>query len=163
MNKMRDPVIATIALGANLGDAAQQVRTAMQSIWAHPDISAVAESDLYTSPAFQSDGPDYVNAVIQVDTTLTAPALWRVMANIEQQAGRERPYRWAPRTLDLDLIFYGSGQLSSAELTVPHPRWAERAFVVKPLAQIAPHLVTDLVLLAVRDQQISRLKVPSGS
>lgn len=159
---MRDPVIATIALGANLGEAAQQLHTAMRSIGAHPEITTIAESSLYSSPAFQSDGPDYLNAVMQVRTTLTAPSIWRLMSSIEAQAGRERPYRWAPRTLDLDLIFYGSASLSGPELTVPHPRWAERAFVVCPLAEIAPHLVTDVILAATSDQPIERLKAPSG-
>ena len=155
---MRDPVIAAIALGANLGDAAQQVVGAMAVLESHAEISAIARSGLYRSPAFLSEGPDYINAVIMVRTMLTAPALWQVMSGIEAQFGRERPYRWAPRTLDLDLIFYGSAQMSGPHLTVPHPRWAERSFVVVPLAEIAPHLVPEEVVARVSSQPIARFK-----
>ncbi len=160
---MRESVIAAIALGANLGAAAQQVRGAMQSLGTLAEVSTIAESGLYSSPAFQSHGPDYVNAVMLVNTTLTAPALWQAMCGIEAQFGRERPYRWAPRTLDLDLIFYGSAHLSGPHLTVPHPRWTERAFVVVPLTEIAPHLVPQEVAAAVIGQPIERLMAQASS
>lgn len=104
-----------------------------------------------------ADGPDYTNAVVAVSTTLTAPALLQVLQTIELQHGRTRNFRNAPRTLDLDLLLYGDGRINSPELTVPHPRMALRAFVLVPLAEIAPDRVTAAQLAAVSGQAISRL------
>lgn len=103
-----------------------------------------------------SSGPDYLNAVAEVATTLTAPALLDALLAIEQAAGRERPYRNAPRTLDLDLLLYGEARIHSTRLTVPHPRMGERAFVLVPLAEIAPQLVSAAALRAVAGQRIER-------
>ncbi len=154
---MFEPVTAYIALGANLGDAAQAVRGAMDAIHALPDTQVSRRSALYLTTPVDSDGPDYVNAVIEVKTTLRAPHLLEQLQKIEQGAGRKRPYRNAPRTLDLDILLFGGGHISSPALTVPHPRMAQRAFVLKPLAEIAPHLVKPAQLRAVRDQAIEKL------
>jgi 2-amino-4-hydroxy-6-hydroxymethyldihydropteridine diphosphokinase len=102
-------------------------------------------------------GPDYVNAVVALQTRLTAPALLAELQQIERLAGRERPYRNAPRTLDLDLLLYGSARIDSASLTVPHPRMMQRAFVLVPLAEVAPGLVSAEQLKAVEHQAIERL------
>ena len=102
-------------------------------------------------------GPDYLNAVVALETRLSAPALLDALQALELQAGRERPYRNAPRTLDLDVLLYGSARIESARLTVPHPRMLLRAFVLRPLAEIAPDLVSANQLEAVRDQTIERL------
>jgi 2-amino-4-hydroxy-6-hydroxymethyldihydropteridine diphosphokinase len=102
-------------------------------------------------------GSDYLNAVVEVQTGLSAPALLQSLQQIEQAAGRERPYPNAPRTLDLDLLLYGSASIESAHLTVPHPRMWERAFVLAPLAEIMPGLVSVAQLMAVAQQRIEKL------
>ena len=152
----RPEVLACVGLGANLGDAAQAVRDAITSLAATPGVSLVQASSLYRSAPVDATGPDYINAVACIATTLTAPALLRVLQAIEQAAGRKRPYRNAPRTLDLDLLLYGDARVASPELTVPHPRMGERAFVLLPLREIAPALVGDAALLAVKAQPITR-------
>ncbi len=93
-----------------------------------------------------------------MDTALTAPGLLHALQALEQAAGRERPYPNAPRTLDLDLIFYGDARMSSPQLTLPHPRWRERAFVVCPLRDVAPERVSDDLWAAVMGQDIERLE-----
>lgn len=150
-------VTAFIALGANLGDAASTVRKAMDSIHALPHTQVVQRSSLYLTTPVDSDGPDYVNAVVEVLTSLCAPNLLEQLKIVEQSAGRKRPYRNAPRTLDLDIVLFGSGHISSPALVVPHPRMWERAFVLRPLAEIAPALVSPKQIRAVRDQYIEKL------
>jgi 2-amino-4-hydroxy-6-hydroxymethyldihydropteridine diphosphokinase len=153
----REPVTAWIGLGANLGDARQAVRDAIEAIGQLPGTAVTQQSSLYRSAPVEAGGPDYVNAVIEIRTALTAPGLLAQLQRIEQGAGRTRPYRNAPRTLDLDLLLFGSGSISSAQLTVPHPRMRERAFVLLPLAEIAPHAVPPEALAAVTSQVIARM------
>ena len=102
-------------------------------------------------------GGDYINAVLEIDTRLPAPILLQHLQQIEQAAGRERPYVNAPRTLDLDLLLYGDGRIDSPQLTVPHPRMWQRAFVLLPLAEIAPALVSQDAFTAVQGQTVSIL------
>jgi len=154
---VRDAVTAYVALGANLGDAVDAVRRAIAAIAALPQTELIAASALYRTAPVDSSGPDYVNAVVAIATRLPAPQLLARLQTLETDAGRERPYRNAPRTLDLDLLLYGSARIESATLTVPHPRMDERAFVLVPLAEIAPQLVTASRLAAVADQRIERL------
>ena len=104
-----------------------------------------------------SSGPDYLNAVAELSTALSAPELLRHLQAIEQRAGRERPYPNAPRTLDLDLLLHGSAHIESPALCVPHPRMRQRAFVLVPLAEIAPTLVSAAQLDAVAHQAVARL------
>ncbi|MDP1780531.1 MAG: 2-amino-4-hydroxy-6-hydroxymethyldihydropteridine diphosphokinase [Hydrogenophaga sp.] len=153
----RAEVTAFVALGANLGDAAQALRDALKALGETPGIRLVRASSLYRTAPVQSTGPDYVNAVAEVSTTLTAPALLDALQAIEDGAGRQRPYRNAPRTLDLDLLLYGSARIDSPRLTVPHPRMAQRAFVLVPLAEIARALVSAGQLAAVADQTIEKI------
>ncbi len=150
----RSDVTAFVALGANLGDAAQALRDALKALGDMPGVRLVRTSSLYRTAPIQSTGPDYLNAVAEVSTTLTAPTLLDALQAIEQEAGRERPYRNAPRTLDLDLLLFGGASIDSSRLTVPHPRMFERAFVLVPLAEIAPSLVSTSQLSAVADQAI---------
>lgn len=154
---MRDLVTAYIGLGANLGSAAATVRAAMQKVASITGVTCTGRSTLYASAPVDSSGPDYVNAVMEVQTLLSAPQLLVHLQAIELEAGRQRPYRNAPRTLDLDLLLYGQSIIHSAELTVPHPRMWARAFVVLPLAEIAPALVSTVVLQAVGHQAIGRI------
>jgi 2-amino-4-hydroxy-6-hydroxymethyldihydropteridine diphosphokinase len=151
-------VPAFVALGANLGDAAQAVRAAIAALEALPEGKLTAASSLYTTAPVDSSGPDYVNAVVRLETGLTAPGLLHALQQIEADAGRTRPWRHAPRTLDLDLLLYGSAQIHSPQLEVPHPRMLERAFVLVPLAEIAPDLVDPEPLARVSFQAISRLQ-----
>ncbi|MDQ7746871.1 2-amino-4-hydroxy-6-hydroxymethyldihydropteridine diphosphokinase [Hydrogenophaga pseudoflava] len=156
-NAGRAEVTAYVALGANLGDAARTLRDALQTLGGTPGIRMTRASGLYRTAPVDSSGPDYLNAVAEVATTLSAPALLAALQGIENAAGRERPYRNAPRTLDLDLLLYGGARIDSPDLTVPHPRMWQRAFVLVPLAEIAPGLVTGHHLSAVADQAIERL------
>ena len=153
----RAEVTAFVALGANLGDAAQALRDALTALGGMPGVRVVRASSLYRTAPIQSTGPDYANAVAEVLTTLTATALLDTLQAIEQQAGRERPYRNAPRTLDLDLLLFGGARIDSPRLTVPHPRMGQRAFVLVPLAEIAPSLVSAAQLNAVTDQAVEKI------
>ena len=154
---MRAAVKAFVALGANLGDPAASVLRAIIDIAAIKGVSLLKRSSLYRSAPVQSSGPDYVNAVVEIETVLSAPDLLAALQRIERLAGRERPSRNAPRTLDLDLLIYGDARVESAALVVPHPRLGERAFVLLPLAEIAPHRVTAAQMHAVQGQAIERM------
>ena len=153
----RDPVVAYIGLGANLGEAQQALQDALQALARTPGIEQVVVSDFYRTAPIDATGPDFINAVAQVHTRLHAMGLLAVLQQIEQAAGRERPYRNAPRTLDLDLLLYGSGHIESPTLTVPHPRMGERAFVLVPLAALAPEVVLPEALEAVANQAIAKI------
>jgi 2-amino-4-hydroxy-6-hydroxymethyldihydropteridine diphosphokinase len=154
---MRDALTAYIALGANLGQAAQAVRIAMRHLGELPQTTLVRQSSLYRTAPVASGGPDYVNAVAEISTALTAPQLLAHLQGLEQQAGRERPYLNAPRTLDLDLLLFGSARIDSPRLQVPHPRMYQRAFVLVPLAEIAPALISREQLQQVAGQAVSPL------
>jgi 2-amino-4-hydroxy-6-hydroxymethyldihydropteridine diphosphokinase len=157
------PVTAYIALGANLGDAAQSVRDAIKAIDALPQVQVTKQSSLYKTAALESEAssPDYINAVIEINTTQPAYLLLEQLQKIEQKAGRNRPYPNAPRTLDLDILLYrdesGDAQIQTETLTIPHPRMWQRAFVLVPLAEIAPQLVSAERLEGVRGQGIERV------
>ncbi len=152
-----DAVTAYVALGANLGDARAVVTSAIAALGQLPGVRLEAASSLYRTAPVNAPGPDYINAVVEVATSLCAPGLLAALQAAEQAAGRERSYRNAPRTLDLDLLLYGHGRIDSPRLTVPHPRMAERAFVLVPLAEIAPARVSAAQLQAVAGQRIERL------
>jgi 2-amino-4-hydroxy-6-hydroxymethyldihydropteridine diphosphokinase len=164
-------VRAYIGLGGNLGDTLRHLRAASQALAQLPHSQLVQVSSLYQSAALNTDkavvqlgsGGDYLNAVAALETALTAPALLQALQSIEQQAGRQRPHRNAPRTLDLDLLLYGSACIASPALQVPHPRMLQRAFVLQPLAEIAPHQVSAAQLQAVQDQRIERLGLAWGA
>lgn len=153
-------VDAFVGLGANLGDAQQAVRAAVAAIGALEGVRLVSQSPLYGSAPVDAGGGDYVNAVVRVQTRLSAQELLHALRAIEAQAGRERPFRNAPRTLDLDVLLYGEQRIDTEELTVPHPRMAQRAFVLRPLADLAPELVPQSQLDAVADQLIWSLATP---
>lgn len=154
---MSQPVLAHVALGANLGDARATVRDAIAALDRLPQTRLLRASALYRSAPWEASGPDFINAVAAIETGLGAHELLHALQALELQAGRERPYRNAPRTLDLDLLLYGDAIIDSPELIVPHPRLRERAFVLLPLAEIAPTLVSAAELQAVAGQVIERL------
>lgn len=148
---------AYIGLGSNLGDGVAHLQEALESLARWPGLRLGSRSSFYRTAPVDADGPDYTNAVVAVSTLLTAPALLQALQAVEQQHGRTRAYRNAPRTLDLDLLCYGSARIDSPRLQVPHPRMAQRAFVLVPLAEIAPDLVSASQLTAVHGQAIVRL------
>jgi 2-amino-4-hydroxy-6-hydroxymethyldihydropteridine diphosphokinase len=153
-------VVAYVALGANLGDSRATVRKAMDAIGQLPKTRMTRCSALYSTSPIDSIGPDYVNAVVELETQLGPLELLDALQALESCAGRERPYRNAPRTLDLDVLLYGDLLMVSERLYIPHPRMNERAFVLVPLAEIAPHLVSASQLMAVAEQTIERM--PTG-
>ncbi len=163
MSDLRAPVTAFVAIGANLGDASTAVLCAINDLAELPQTDLVAQSSQYQTAPIASSGPDYINAVVEMSTRLTAQELLLALQQIEFEAGRDRPYPNAPRTLDLDILLYGEARIESTHLSIPHPRMFERAFVLVPLAEIAPALVTSAQLEAVAAQAITRLADGSGS
>jgi 2-amino-4-hydroxy-6-hydroxymethyldihydropteridine diphosphokinase len=160
---VRAPVTAFIGLGANLGDAQQALHEAVDALDRIAETRLVRSSSLYRSAPVDARGPDYLNAVAQVETRLSAPELLAQLHALEHAAGRQRPYRNAPRTLDLDLLLYGDARIDSEALTLPHPRMRERAFVLLPLRELAPQRVDPNDLAAVAGQHIVRLPPTSST
>ena len=156
------PVEAFIGLGANLGDPQASLSHAIMAIDALPRTRVTLRSSVYKSAPIDADGPDYLNAAVAVSTGLAAAELMAALQHIEHSAGRERPYRNAPRTLDLDLLLYGAAVSDDPKLTLPHPRMTERAFVLLPLAEIAPECVSARQLQAVAKQRIEKLAAASA-
>lgn len=152
---MRESVTAHVGLGANLGDPAAALRQAIADLAGLPDTTLLAHSSLYRTAPLEAEGPDFCNAVAAVSTRLPAPVLLQHLQRLELAAGRERPWRHAPRTLDLDLLLYGDARIDSPALTVPHPGLGQRAFVLVPLAEIAPQRVDPAALQAASDQAIA--------
>ena len=153
-----------IGLGSNLDDPRGQLRRAIDAIAAIPGVRLRATSSFYASaPVGYDDQPDFVNAIVEVATELPPDALLERLQQIEQTQGRQRSFRNAPRTLDLDILLYGEHQQADPDLTLPHPRCHERAFVLLPLQEIAPDCVipskgavTDLVA-GCHDQVVARM------
>lgn len=158
---------AAIGLGANLGDPRANLADARARIAALPQTRLVACSSTYRSAPVEADGPDFWNAVALVDTALPPRALLQALQAIEQAHHRRRPYRNAPRTLDLDLLLYGDERIDEPDLVVPHPRMHLRAFVLHPLAELRPGTtipgrgaLADW-LPGVAGQRIDRMEEPS--
>ncbi|HOC10987.1 2-amino-4-hydroxy-6-hydroxymethyldihydropteridine diphosphokinase [Thermomonas sp.] len=144
---MRAPVHAAVGLGANLGDSTHAVTSAIHALAQLPGTKLLSASRLYRTPAWgRVDQPDFINAAVLLNTTLTAPALLAQLLEIERNAGRQRggdtaALRWGPRVLDLDLLLYGDAVINVPGLRVPHPYLHERAFALVPLAEIAAEMV----------------------
>ncbi|AOB40567.1 2-amino-4-hydroxy-6-hydroxymethyldihydropteridine diphosphokinase [Bordetella parapertussis] len=163
MNGSPASALAYVGLGANLGDAAATLRSVLAELAAAPGILACKASRLYRTAPVDAQGPDFVNAVAALDTTLAPLDLLDLLQALEQRHGRERPYRNAPRTLDLDLLLYGEQAIDHPRLSVPHPRIHERAFVLAPLCELAPGLRLAqgdcaALLAALEDQAIEPLR-----
>ncbi|MES2250790.1 MAG: 2-amino-4-hydroxy-6-hydroxymethyldihydropteridine diphosphokinase [Pseudomonadota bacterium] len=150
-------VQAFVAIGANLGDAEAAVKAAMAAIGALQRTQVTARSSLYRSEPVDAEGPDFINAVVAVRTGLDAEQFLVALQRLETLAGRERPFPNAPRTLDLDLLMHGNSVIDTPALTLPHPRMRERAFVLKPLAEIAPDKVPRAALARVTGQVVKRI------
>ncbi|MEO7337615.1 MAG: 2-amino-4-hydroxy-6-hydroxymethyldihydropteridine diphosphokinase [Caldimonas sp.] len=133
-------MLAYIGLGANLGDPAAAIESATRALVEIDPARPLRSSSLYRTASMGAPGPDYLNAVVELQTTLSPTELLERLQAIEQRHGRERSYPNAPRTLDLDLLVHGRLRIDSPALTVPHPRLRDRAFVLVPLAELAPDL-----------------------
>lgn len=132
---------AFVGLGANLGNRRATLEAALDAMRVLPRTRLLARSRLHASPPWQAGGPDYLNAVARLQTGLDPHELLAALQAIEQRFGRTRAYRNAPRSLDLDLLLHGDTRLDTERLHLPHPRMHERAFVLRPLAELAPDLV----------------------
>ena len=133
---------AYVALGANLGDPVETVHAAIEALRSLPHSQLIAVSSLYrTAPVGLHNQPDFINAVVALETQLDASSLLDELFAIEARFGRRRSVRNAPRTLDLDLLLHGDTVSDDTQLTLPHPRMHQRAFVLAPLAEIAPDIV----------------------
>lgn len=158
-------VQAYIGLGANLGDLVGTLRAALAALAALPASRLDGVSGAYRSAPVEAGGPDYLNAVARLDTALAPEALLDALQAIEQAHGRQRPYPNAPRTLDLDLLLHGDLQLNSPRLQLPHPRLQRRAFVLRPLLELAPALAVpglgalSAYLPSVANQRVERLSL----
>jgi len=131
--------VATLSLGGNEGDVMKAFRLALDSLAATPGVEVVARSRVWRTPPWgKTDQPDFLNMAAALRTRLSARALLERCQDIEREGGRQRHERWGPRTLDIDIITFGDAAINEPELVVPHPRAAERAFVLAPLAEIAP-------------------------
>lgn len=133
-------VIAYIGLGANLGDTRAALNSAVAELARLPETAVLAVSAAYRSAPIDAEGPDFLNAVARIATALSAARLLAALHEIERRHHRQRPYRNAPRTLDLDLLLYGEERSDDPELRLPHPRLHERAFVLLPLLELDPGL-----------------------
>ena len=156
--------LAYVGLGANLGDPRRTVSEAILELGRLPGSAVTSRSSLYRSaPLGYTAQPDFINAVVGLETELEAEPLLDQLQAIENRHARERPFRDAPRTLDLDLLLYGDAQQSTPRLTVPHPRLHERAFVLQPLLQLDPVIsvpgkgLASTLLSACNSQKIERI------
>lgn len=151
-----------IGIGSNLGNSRQNVSDAIACLGNLPDTRLDKFSSLYRTAPVDATGDDYVNAVAKLTTTLTPDSLLDFLWCIEHRFGRERPYRNAPRTLDLDILLYNTDRIATDRLTIPHPRMTERAFVLVPLVEIAPDIALpggerlSILLDRVKHQRIDR-------
>ena len=154
--------VAYIGLGSNLDNPAEQITVAMDELSVLPETSLVRCSSLYRSaPLGPQDQPDFINAVVKLQTGLTADKLLEQLQQIEKTHGRIRTVHWGPRTLDLDLLLFGNMRIKTENLTVPHPHIAERGFVLSPLLEIDPAIdipgrgsASDLLCKLDQDQSV---------
>jgi 2-amino-4-hydroxy-6-hydroxymethyldihydropteridine diphosphokinase len=134
-------VEAALGLGGNIGDVTEAFIAALKRLTEAPGVTLLRASSVYATPPWgKLDQPPFLNMAAIVATDLPAPALLALCLEIERGMGRERLERWGPRTLDIDILTYGEATLDAPDLKVPHPRMTERAFVLAPLAEIAPRL-----------------------
>jgi len=149
---------AYVGIGSNLKDPRAQVLQAFNELDGLPHTRVVKKSSLYRSaPIGHAAQPDFINAVAQLETGLPAEGLLAELQEIETRHGRERSFPNAPRTLDLDVLLFGNAVLDTPSLKLPHPRMHERAFVLKPLLEIAPHLPFHAQLDGCKDQEVERI------
>lgn len=133
--------VAALGLGGNIGDPAAAMAKALHELDTHENCRLLAVSGLYRTPPWgKTDQADFFNCCALVETSLTAPALLQLCLDIEKGMKRVRTERWGPRTIDIDVLTYGDEVIVTESIEVPHPRMTERAFVLMPLAEIAPNI-----------------------
>lgn len=156
--------VAWLGIGANLGDARQTLKDAVVCLAQQHTLTVVAKSSLYRTAPIDAGGDDYYNCVVKIETSLDVHALLALCQRVEHHFGRERPFRNAPRTLDIDILLYGDATIDETDLVVPHPRMTGRAFALVPLVEIDPELVipglgpASAFLAAVAEQRIEKVK-----
>jgi 2-amino-4-hydroxy-6-hydroxymethyldihydropteridine diphosphokinase len=146
------PITAYVGLGSNLGDRRSNIETAVEQLRLTGGTNVTAISSLLENPAVggPANSPPFLNAVVELQTTLAAHALMDRLLEIETNLGRQRRAKWEPRVIDLDLLLYGDHVISSQELVVPHPLMHERRFVLQPMAEIAPQVIHPMLQMTVR-------------
>ena len=142
---------AAIALGSNLGDPRAILDGALQALQKSPDIDLKTCSNFYNTVAVGPPQPDFLNACAVLETNLSPRSLLHKLLDIEASFGRERREKWGPRTLDLDLLLFDDRIISEPGLSIPHPHMGERAFVLVPLCEIAPHWIHPGIQKAIAD------------
>lgn len=141
---MTEPVTAYLGLGGNVGDVAASMRSALGQLDGHPACRITAVSRVFRTPPWGPVEQDwFLNACAEIETGLPAPELLSLVLETERELGRVRTTRWGPRTLDIDILLYGDEPVALENLTIPHPRMGERAFVMVPLADIAGDVMLD--------------------
>ena len=134
--------VAYLSIGSNIGDRLHHLVEAVRALHSHDGVKVVAVSSIYeTAPVGYTDQADFLNVTVCVGTVASAQELLALCQQVEQELGRERTIRWGPRTVDLDILLYGTDSIEEENLVVPHPRMHERAFVLIPLLEIAPAVV----------------------
>lgn len=149
----QSPTVAYLGVGSNLGDRQANLRRALALLIETPQLEVRRISAFLENPAVggPENAPDFLNAAVEVQTSLSASALMKRLLEIEQQMGRMRREKWEPRVIDLDLLLYGNTILSTSNLIVPHPMMHERRFVLQPLAEIAPKAVHPVLNVTIED------------
>ncbi|MHB0998016.1 MAG: 2-amino-4-hydroxy-6-hydroxymethyldihydropteridine diphosphokinase [Armatimonadota bacterium] len=135
-------MVAYLGIGSNLGDKKSNIDDAIRRINEINGISILKKSSVYeTEPVGYMDQPDFLNSVIEIDTELDPVQLLHSTQQIEKDMGRVRNLKWGPRVIDIDILIFDNLKIDTTELVLPHPRITERAFVIIPLAEIAPDLI----------------------
>ncbi len=163
------PTTAYIGLGSNLGDKAANIKKALERLRETPGIQVKKVASLYkTSPLYVTKQDWFLNTVAEIETSLTARELLTLLKDMEKKLDRTPTIRWGPRTIDLDILLFGNDKIKDSDLVIPHPRMIERAFVMAPLAEIAPHLcipgrgrIGELARLLCTDQNVEKFKPDS--
>lgn len=133
----QDEKLVLLSIGSNMGDRKANIEFAEKRLEECPYISSLKKASLYeTEPVGYTDQPDFLNTCVSFMTTLDPEELLDLTSSIENECHRKREIRWGPRTLDIDIIFYGDDQIDTPRLTIPHPRWKERAFVIVPAKEL---------------------------
>ncbi len=157
--------LAYLGLGANLGQAKETLQQAIATLTLHPNLSVCGTSSLYRTQPIEADGPDYYNCVVAIETSLSPGLLLTLCRTVEADFGRQRLYRNAPRTLDIDILLYGTSCINEVDLVIPHPRLTERAFVLVPLLELNAAIEipqrgrADTFLTAVAGQRIEKISI----
>lgn len=144
-----------LGLGSNVGDREHQLKEALRLLDAQQGVKVTRVSSLYeTAPVGYVDQPDFLNLCAEIETDLTPQAVLKNGLDIEQQLHRVRKERWGPRTLDIDILLYGNKIIEDQDLSIPHPRMAERAFVLIPLQEIAPEAINPRTQTKIKDIEV---------